>query len=342
MPELPEVEVLLRHLSPLIRGKTIHSIEVRRERVIRPTGHRAFVHALRGARFSSVSRRGKFLLFSLQKGNQQKPLTLVGHLGMIGRMYLLKTEAALPRHCAVVLNLGKEKFVFEDTRYFGRLTLDRECISALGPEPLDDAFTPRVLEKALQRSRQPIKVKLLDQSVVAGVGNIYASEALFRAGISPRMPARKLSPGRVERLWLCIREVLREAIERGSTFSLNYSSKDRNDGLFYFGSAAPTEGSDQERFQVYDRAGEPCVRCRAVIKRLVQAGRSTFYCPGCQRTTSARSAEPQALGRRRKGASHATGSRERDGKTSMDLSPGPRTGTVHRVPRPRNLSNAMP
>jgi formamidopyrimidine-DNA glycosylase len=172
--------------------------------------------------------------------------------------------------------------VFEDTRYFGRMTLDDSAIAALGPEPLGEAFTAEYFALALQRSAQAIKVKLLDQQLVAGVGNIYASEALFRAGISPRLAARRLKPPQVARLRETIRETLRDAIERGSTVPLNYSGEGNRDGLFYFGSA-PDEGDFyEERLQVYDRAGKPCRVCGSGIKRIVQGARSTFYCPKCQ------------------------------------------------------------
>ena len=135
---------------------------------------------------------------------------------------------------------------------------------------------------ALRRSSQAIKVKLLDQQMVAGVGNIYASEALFRAGISPRLAARRLKPEQVARLRQAIRETLRDAIKRGSTVPLNYSGEGNVDGLFYFGSAADTADFYEERLRVYDRAGKPCRVCKTPIKRIVQGARSTFYCPKCQ------------------------------------------------------------
>jgi formamidopyrimidine-DNA glycosylase len=202
---------------------------------------------------------------------------------MTGRMYLQPAKMPLPKHAAVVLGLGRQQFVFEDTRYFGRLTLDHSAIAALGPEPLGEAFTTDYFAAALKRSAQAIKVKLLDQQLVAGVGNIYASEALFRAGISPRAPARSLKPPQVARLRQTIRETLREAIKRGSTVPLNYSGEGESDGLFYFGSAPGAPDFYEERLRVYDRAGKPCRVCQTSIKRMVQGARSTFYCPHCQR-----------------------------------------------------------
>jgi len=244
---------------------------------------REFTQALRGARFCGLTRRGKYLLFKLRKPEQTEPLALVGHLGMRGRMYLLPGQERLPKHAAVVLDLGREKFVFEDTRYFGRLRLDNAALPRLGPEPLGAEFTVEGFARALGRSRQSVKVKLLDQSLVAGVGNIYASEALFRAGVAPTLPARKLTTVQVRRLWRAVRAVLREAIAGGSTVPLNFSGKGTRDGLFYFGRAPGAPDYYEERLRVYDRAGQPCPTCGTTIRRRVQAGRSTFYCPRCQR-----------------------------------------------------------
>ena len=137
--------------------------------------------------------------------------------------------------------------------------------------------------RALRRSRQAIKVRLLDQTLLAGLGNIYASEALFRARIAPALPARRLTAAQVQRLWRAIRHVLRQAIACGSTVPLNYAGAGLRDGLFYFGRAPGTPDFYQERLRVYDRAGQPCPRCGASIRQRVQAARSTFYCPRCQR-----------------------------------------------------------
>jgi formamidopyrimidine-DNA glycosylase len=183
----------------------------------------------------------------------------------------------------VLLELGREKLVFEDTRYFGRMTLDKAVLSELGPEPLEEEFTVQAFGRALRRSRQPIKVKLLDQCLVAGLGNIYASEALFAAGISPRRAANRLTREQVTRLWGAIRETLSGAISWGSTVPLNWNAPATGDRLFYFGRAPDAPDYYHERLRVYDRAGKPCVSCGKGIRRLVQAARSTFYCPACQR-----------------------------------------------------------
>jgi formamidopyrimidine-DNA glycosylase len=284
MPELPEVEVLVRHLGPLLKNKTIRQVHINRERVLAGTSPQKLRKALRGATFESLTRRGKYLLFQLRPANRLGSLPLLGHLGMTGRMYLLPSNAPLPKHAAVVLDLGRDKFVFEDTRYFGKLTLDTAPLDELGPEPLASEFEPESFAAALKRSSQPIKVKLLDQCLVAGVGNIYASEALFRALISPFLAANTLRPLQIRRLHEAIRQVLLEAIERGSTVPLNFSGDGARDGLFYYGRAPETPAFYEERLRVYDREGKPCFTCGTHIVRSVQAARSTFYCPHCQRT----------------------------------------------------------
>lgn len=282
MPELPEVEVLVRSLKPLIQGKTIHAVQVYRPKLLAPTSTRELARRLKGARFLELTRRGKYLLFRLQAPHAPEPLRLLGHLGMTGRMYVQPQDMPLPKHAGVVLDLGRENFVFEDPRGFGRFTLDTAVIAKLGPEPLADEFTVDYFAQALKCSAQPVKVKLLDQSLVAGVGNIYASEALFRAGLSPRLSARRLKDTQVARLWQAIREVLAQAIEWGSTVQLHYRSIGGQQRLFYYELEEAAGDFSSERLQVYDHAGHPCPRCGAPIQRLVQAGRSTYFCPICQ------------------------------------------------------------
>ena len=167
MPELPEVEVLVRHLKPLVVGKRIRSVNVGRASVLAPTTVEVFRRGLKGARFVSLGRRGKYLLFGLQKSARHEPFQLLGHLGMTGRMYVSKKKQPMPKHLAAAFDLGNEKLVFEDTRYFGRLTLDTRVLNKLGPEPLEKDFTVENLAAALRASRQPIKIKLLDQSLLA-------------------------------------------------------------------------------------------------------------------------------------------------------------------------------
>jgi formamidopyrimidine-DNA glycosylase len=281
MPELPEVEVLARHLRPALHEKSIRRVRVNRPKILRPTTEKQLQRALTGAKFKGLTRRGKYLLFEF-RARGGKSLTLLGHLGMTGRMFVARKGETLPKHAAVVCELSKGTFVFEDTRYFGRMTLDLSPVEKLGPEPWDRELTPEVFAKELKRSRQPVKVKLLDQSLVAGVGNIYASEALFRAKISPRLAANKLKFAQVERLLDAIRDVLSEAISCGSTVPLNFGAG-KSDGLFYFGSASGAEDYYEERLQVYDRAGKPCLVCGSPVVRIVQAARSTFFCGRCQK-----------------------------------------------------------
>jgi len=284
MPELPEVEVLVRHLRPLLHRRRVRAVRVHRARVIAPTSVAQLQRTLRGARFTDLQRRGKYLLFHFTSSDAKprRCFTVLGHLGMTGRMYLQTNRDSLPKHAAVVLDFGRQRFVYEDPRYFGRFTLDVTASARLGPEPNSSEFSSAYLLRALARSRQAIKIKLLDQSVVAGVGYIYASEALFRAGISPRTPARRLCAVQIRRLRHAVRTVLQEAIRFGSTLPLHHGPAGKADGLFYYGRASGATDYHEERLRVYDRAGEPCWHCQTPIRRFVQAARSTFYCPQCQ------------------------------------------------------------
>lgn len=283
MPELPEVEVLVRHLDPLLLGKRIESVRVLHARAVRPSRTDDFERALVGGSFRPTKRRAKFVWFELQFSNGEL-LPWIGHLGMTGRMFLQPTGHPIPRHTSVCLELGDTRFVFEDPRKFGRMTLDVSCLAELGPEPWSETLGAEEFLSLLKRSRQSIKTRLLDQRVIAGIGNIYASEALFRAGISPLRPCHRLGLEEVTKLLTAIREVLGRAIALGSSINLDFQSG--GDGLFYYGSGSDTSQGEvaekQERFEVYDRAGEACRRCGAVIRRVVQGQRSTFYCPGCQ------------------------------------------------------------
>ena len=281
MPELPEVEILVRYLKPLVVGKGIGKVSVHRPKSVRPISPSRMSQALGGAKIIGLRRRAKYLLFELQKSGDETFLML-GHLGMTGRMYVQSAREELPKHAAVSFRLGRGVFVFEDTRYFGRLTLDTASLDSLGPEPLSEHFNGEVLHAALRRCKQAIKPKLLDQTMLAGVGNIYASEALWRAQISPRKMSRRLSSAQCDALAQTIVEVMSEAIESGSTMALDFAGKGKGDGLFYYGSQ-DDEGDYGEPLMVYDCEGEPCERCGALIRKIVQASRSTYFCPKCQR-----------------------------------------------------------
>lgn len=280
MPELPEVEVLVRHLAPRLLNKTIRAIQILDRRSLRQTTPAAFTEALTQARFQSLQRRGKHLVFTLRKHRHSTPL--IAHLGMTGRLFLAGKQSSLPRHATIVLGLARENLVFEDVRRFGGMTLDTSAIERLGPEPLEPEFTVNTLSQALARSRQPIKIKLLDQSVVAGIGNIYASEALFRARLDPCTPSQLLSLPELQRLRSAIRRVLSQSIRFGSTMPLDFGGSASRNGLFYYGQSPEHAGNREERFQVYDREGKPCRRCKTPICKKVQAARSTYYCPRCQ------------------------------------------------------------
>jgi len=282
MPELPEVEVLVRELAPLLRGQTILGVDIRRTRQLRPTSPSEMERALTGATIQRLTRRAKYLVFTLSNRRGDPQFTLLGHLGMTGRMYVQDRKEQFSKHTVIALNLGSADFVFEDMRGFGRWTLDTAPLERLGPEPLRDISGSKRFAGALRRSRQAIKIKLLDQSVIAGVGNIYASEALFDAGISPRKPANKLTSVEVMHLWQSVQKVLRRAIRFGRRVELDLVGRSKHDGLFYYGQVPGAREGVGEWFEVYDREDQPCSRCSALIRCVVQASRSTYYCPHCQ------------------------------------------------------------
>lgn len=280
MPELPEVETVCRGLAPALEGKRLHRVIARRPdlRFPLPDG---FGQRLTGQRVRCVSRRAKYILVHTEDGT-----VLIWHLGMSGRV-LIYTNAdhELPppeqRHDHVIFETDDHTVVrFNDTRRFGFMDLVDEAhlathpmIARLGPEPLDDSFNAQTLGQRLKGKRTPIKAALLDQGVVSGLGNIYVSEALFRAGISPRRSSHTVQGKRVERLVPAIKQVLRDAIQAGGSSLRDH--RQTNGELGYF----------QHRFAVYDKAGSPCPNqgCNGEIQQIVQSGRSTYFCPKCQR-----------------------------------------------------------
>lgn len=279
MPELPEVQVLVQSLQQTLPGRTINKVTICREKSVRPDSATAFVKRLKGLQFQSVQRRAKYLLFNLC--DRAESLQILGHLGMTGRMFLQSKKSQRPKHTALWMELDRGNFVFEDTRYFGRMSFNLDALDRLGPEPLSDDFELAGFREKLKRSRQAIKVRLLATDLVVGVGNIYASEALYRSRIHPQTPANQITAIQARRLHKAIRETLGEAIELGSSLALDWAGKQNRDGLFYFG--GQQQSSDEERFFVYGKEGDPCIRCGAGIRRLVQAARSTFFCPRCQK-----------------------------------------------------------
>jgi formamidopyrimidine-DNA glycosylase len=288
MPELPEVETVRLGIAPVLEGRTIIHAETRRGDLRRPFP-RDFAVRLTGRKVKALRRRAKYILADLDSGE-----TLVIHLGMSGRMtvqaevgaakklgtYVHDVGEGLGKHDHVVLETdAPARILFNDHRRFGLMDLlptaqleKDKLFRDIGIEPLSPGFNARHLLAALAGKKTPIKAALLDQRVVAGLGNIYVSEALFRAGISPKRLAGSLKAEQIGRLVSAIRKVLQEAIRAGGSSLRDHARPDGNLGEF------------QHRFLVYDREGKPCKnRCPGAVKRIVQAGRSTFYCPKCQK-----------------------------------------------------------
>ena len=301
MPELPEVETVRRGLAPAMEGRTIDRLIQRRPDLRFPLPAR-FAERLTGRHVSHLTRRAKYILVHLDPRKTDPAEVLLMHLGMSGRFTILPPGAgpdmpgtfhhAAPagyaegagfgRHDHIVFEMGDgTRIVYSDHRRFGYMdlipTADLEQsphLAALGPEPLGNEFSAQSLSDRLQGKRTSIKAALLDQRVVAGLGNIYVCEALFRAGISPRRLAMNVAgPARSEKLVRAIREVLTDAIAAGGSTLRDYAHTDGELGYF------------QHSFSVYDREGEACSNegCEATVRRIVQSGRSTFFCPRCQR-----------------------------------------------------------
>jgi formamidopyrimidine-DNA glycosylase len=283
MPELPEVETVRRGLLPVLEGQVIAKAHVNRDglRWPFPAGMAA---RLTGQRVLGLRRRSKYILADLASGE-----TLLIHLGMSGRMLVSGAmlgafhhdHPAPAKHDHVVLDMGGgARVTFNDARRFGAMDLMptaaadlHPLLAGLGPEPLGNAFHEDYLVARLQGRNTPIKSALLDQRVVAGLGNIYVAEVLFRAGIRPTRAAGRIAAPRVRGLVPIIRQVLDEAIAAGGSSLRDYRQADGELGYF------------QHSFHVYGREGEPCAKpgCLGTVARIVQAGRSSFYCPKCQR-----------------------------------------------------------
>jgi formamidopyrimidine-DNA glycosylase len=285
MPELPEVETVRRGLTPVLEGARLSGVRINRPDLRFPFPDR-FVERLEGATVERIARRAKYLLMPLCTGE-----TWVTHLGMTGRFtldgrQLGEFEEAAPiagkhEHFSACANRdGRTRIGFADARRFGFMGLiptaqveAHPWFAGLGPEPLGNGFSGAHLAEAFAGKKQNIKVSLLDQRVVAGLGNIYVCEALYRARISPLVAAGAVSRPRLERLATEVREVLNDAIAAGGSTLRDFANAEGGQGYF------------QHRFDVYGREGEPCrgEGCTGVVKRIVQGGRSTFYCPTCQR-----------------------------------------------------------
>ena len=288
MPELPEVETVRRGLAPVMEGKRFAKVEVRRGDLRWPLS-KGFAQKLNGKTVQGLGRRAKYLLADLSSGD-----VLLMHLGMSGSFRVGKDSAPgiyyherskSTAHDHVVFHMSNGATVtFNDPRRFGSMKLvsrarleDEPLLRSLGPEPLGNEFDAAMLAKACAGKKTSLKAALSDQRVVAGLGNIYVCEALFRARLSPKRIASTLADRngkpneRAEKLVDAIKAVLRDAIEAGGSSLRDHRRADGSLGDF------------QHNFRVYDREGEPCPSCKGKIKRIVQGGRSTFYCPSCQK-----------------------------------------------------------
>lgn len=275
MPELPEVETVRRDLHEHLVGRTIESVCLHRDDILLQTSADALAEALRGAKVTSVDRRGKNLIIQLDRG----PAVLI-NLGMTGQLFIADAEAKLADHTHLVAQLSDgNRLVFRDIRRFGHVELcadgqaGESCtLRKVGIDAMSEDFTAEALAEILRGRNAIIKSALLDQSRVAGLGNIYVCEALYRAGVSPLARCGQLTPEAIRRLHRAIRQVLRESIAAEGTTISDYVT----------GTGVP--GGFQKRLRVYGREGERCRKrgCGRRIERIVQSNRSTFYCPGCQ------------------------------------------------------------
>jgi len=267
VPELPEVETIRRQLAPRLEGRTFEAVDVLDPRLTRPLDPREVAAELQGERVIGVERRGKYLVLQLEGGG-----ALLVHLRMTGSFGFEPTS-----HERAVIGLEDgTRLVYRDVRRFGTWLvlagdeLEPYLAAKNGPEPLGPGFSTAWLAARLATRRAALKAVLLDQRVVAGLGNIYADEALWRARLSPLRPASSLRPDEVSRLHRAVRAALRTGIDRQGSTLRDYATPD--------GSA----GAMQEEFRVYGRAGEPCPRCRGPIAKTRVGGRGTWYCPHCQ------------------------------------------------------------
>jgi len=279
MPELPEVETIARGLAQNLTGDVIESVWLgnKPEPLKSPPGE--IVSTLEQACIAGVRRVGKHIVVDLSRGSsrrspaasrRKKQAQWIVHLGMTGRLLIAQPDVAVAKHTHAILRLrpGKE-LRFVDPRRFGRLAVVRHGFEAPGSEPLSVGF--EVFAGLFRKRQTPIKSALLNQSLLSGIGNIYADESLFRAGVRPRRRAASLTRAELQRLYLAVREVLNEAIAAGGSSVSDYVDSNGDAGFFQF------------QHRVYGREDEPCLVCRTPIKRIVIAGRSAHYCPKCQK-----------------------------------------------------------
>jgi formamidopyrimidine-DNA glycosylase len=274
MPELPEVETVLRGLAPHVVGKTFLGARIRDPRLRWPAPPE-LDHLLRGNRIRAMTRRGKYLLFHLERSGQQHGL--IAHLGMSGSLRLCPSDTPPEKHDHIDLLLeGGLCLRLRDPRRFGAMLWSDDpeghpLLARLGVEPLSETFTGACLHKLCRGRKTDIKALIMDAHKVVGIGNIYANEALFHAGIHPRLAAGRLSRPRCDRLAAAIRETLRKAIDAGGSTLRDFVDGEGRPGYF------------QQTYFVYGRTGEPCRLCGHPIRQEAQGGRSTFFCPVCQK-----------------------------------------------------------
>lgn len=277
MPELPEVEVCRLGIAPELEGERILGVTIRAPK-LRHEIPPALGELLPGCVIVAVRRRGKYLLIDCRRDGVEG--TLIVHLGMSGKLRFAPLDLAPARHDHFDLRLARQILRFTDPRRFGVILWQagppaaaeqHPLLAVQGIEPLSDAFTVDWLRAAFSRRNAPVKPVLMDSHLVVGIGNIYASESLFRAGISPLRAASRISRLRCAVLVDAVRETLSAAIAAGGSSIRDYVQSDGSSGWF------------QIQAGVYDRAGQPCVRCGDVVRQIRQAGRSTYYCPSCQR-----------------------------------------------------------
>jgi formamidopyrimidine-DNA glycosylase len=274
MPELPEVETVRRSLLAKLPGRRVTEIQVRDARLRVPVDEERLNELIAGRRVTDLSRRAKYLIIHLDGGSH-----LIIHLGMSGQLLLMPAGRPFDKHEHVIFSLDDESELrFRDPRRFGMVVaLDESELNEfaplrhLGPEPLATDCKADYLFERSRGLKQPVKNFVMDQRVIVGVGNIYASESLFLAGIHPLKPAGSISRTRWQRLTESIKRVLRDAIRQGGTTLSDFRDSEGNAGYF------------QVALRVYGRKGEPCRTCRTTIRSQVVAGRSTFFCPKCQR-----------------------------------------------------------
>ena len=272
MPELPEVETVRRGILPLIKGRRIEHVTVREPRLRWPIP-KDFSRYARGRLIEDVERRGKYLIVRLDHGDR-----ILIHLGMTGRLLVLAQPTELRKHDHVDFALDNGLTLrFNDARRFGAVLpwpasrADHVLVKDMGPEPLENEFSGAYLYGLSRGRTAPVKAFIMDGTVIVGVGNIYATEALFRAGIRPQRAAGRVTRAEYDRLVKKIRDVLNDAIGKGGTT------------LRDFASVLGDPGDFAQRLRVYDREGQPCRVCKAPIKRIVIGNRSSFYCPACQK-----------------------------------------------------------